>query len=138
MLERWVLVTWVEIAQPASNAKKHKLRILDEGFHILISRLATRSLQSLILRKSFASIRLINFALDLIRIRIEKYRDLFPIQREATALRNRQGFQRGQLSELENTGFESWTKESFDIATKIAYRMAEGLGFRKVGIWTAQ
>ena len=41
---------------------------------------------------------------------------------EATALRNRQEFQRGQLTELASTDFESWAKESFEIATKIAYR----------------
>jgi hypothetical protein len=43
------------------------------------------------------------------------------LRNEATALRNAQEFQRGQLSELENIGFESWTKESYEIATKIAY-----------------
>jgi hypothetical protein len=41
---------------------------------------------------------------------------------EATALRNRQEFQRSQLAELGKTDFESWAKESFEIATKIAYR----------------
>ena len=30
--------------------------------------------------------------------------------------------QRSQLTELANTDFESWAKESFEIATKIAYR----------------
>jgi hypothetical protein len=44
------------------------------------------------------------------------------LRNEATALRNRQEFQRSQLTELANTGFESWAKESFEIATKIAYR----------------
>ena len=44
------------------------------------------------------------------------------LRNEATALRSRQGFQRGQLTELENAGFESWAKESFEIATKIVYR----------------
>ena len=37
-------------------------------------------------------------------------------------LRNRQEFQRSHLTELASTDFESWAKESFDIATKIAYR----------------
>ncbi len=37
-------------------------------------------------------------------------------------LRNRQEFQRSQLAELASTDFESWAKESFEIATKIAYR----------------
>ena len=40
---------------------------------------------------------------------------------EATALRNRQEFHRSQLTELGNADFESWAKESFEIATKIAY-----------------
>jgi S1/P1 Nuclease len=44
------------------------------------------------------------------------------LRNEATALRNRQEFQRSQLTELGNTDFESWAKESFEIATKIAYR----------------
>jgi hypothetical protein len=39
---------------------------------------------------------------------------------EATVLRNRQEFQRSQLTELASTEFESWAKESFEIATKIA------------------
>jgi len=48
--------------------------------------------------------------------------NLTRLRNEATTLRNRQEFQRGQLTELSNTGFESWAKESFAIATKIAYR----------------
>jgi len=40
---------------------------------------------------------------------------------EATALRNRQAFQRSQLTELATSDFESWAKESYEIATKIAY-----------------
>jgi hypothetical protein len=32
------------------------------------------------------------------------------------------GVQRSQLAELGKTDFESWAKESFEIATKIAYR----------------
>ena len=43
------------------------------------------------------------------------------LRNEATALRNRQEFQRSQLTELASTGFESWAKESFEIAAKIAY-----------------
>jgi len=41
---------------------------------------------------------------------------------DATALRNRQEFQRSQLTELANTDFESWAKESYEIATKFAYQ----------------
>jgi hypothetical protein len=48
--------------------------------------------------------------------------NLTRLRNEATALRNRQEFQRSQLSELTSTDFESWAKESFEIATKIAYR----------------
>jgi hypothetical protein len=44
------------------------------------------------------------------------------LRNEATALRNRQEFRRSQLTELGNADFESWAKESFEIATKIAYR----------------
>jgi hypothetical protein len=32
------------------------------------------------------------------------------------------GLKWGQLTELANTDFESWAKESFEIATRIAYR----------------
>src|SRR5262245_5159070 len=48
--------------------------------------------------------------------------NLTRLRNEATALRNRQGFERSQLTELANTDFESWAKESFEIAAKIAYR----------------
>ena len=44
------------------------------------------------------------------------------LRNEATTLRNRQEFQRSQLAELARTDFESWAKESYEIATKIAYR----------------
>ena len=49
------------------------------------------------------------------------------------ALRNRQEFQRSQLTELANTDFESWAKESFEIATKIAYRNGGSIGTPKGG-----
>jgi hypothetical protein len=48
-------------------------------------------------------------------------------------LRNRQEFQRSELTELARTDFESWAKESFEIATKIAYRNGGGLGFPRDG-----
>ena len=47
--------------------------------------------------------------------------NLTRLQNEATALRNRQEFQRSQLTELTSTDFEAWGNESFEIATKIAY-----------------
>jgi hypothetical protein len=52
--------------------------------------------------------------------------NLTRLRNEATALRNRQEFQRSQLTELASTDFESWAKESFEIATKIAYRNNDG------------
>jgi hypothetical protein len=55
------------------------------------------------------------------------------LRNEATALRNRQEFQRSQLTELANTDFQSWAKESFEIATKIAYRNGGQIGIPKGG-----
>jgi hypothetical protein len=57
--------------------------------------------------------------------------NLTRLRSEATALRNRQEFQRSQLTELANTDFESWAKESFEIATKIAYRNEGRIGIPK-------
>src|SRR5262249_4316345 len=54
--------------------------------------------------------------------------NLTQLRNEATALRSRSGFQRSQLTELANTDFESWGKESFEIATKIAYRNGGRIG----------
>src|SRR5215475_2406731 len=48
--------------------------------------------------------------------------NLTRLRNEATVLRNRQEFQRSQLTELASTDFEAWAKESYEIATKIAYR----------------
>ena len=47
--------------------------------------------------------------------------NLTRLRNDATALRNRQEFQRSQLTELATTGFDSWAKESYEIATKFAY-----------------
>jgi S1/P1 Nuclease len=55
------------------------------------------------------------------------------LRNEATALRSRLGFQRDQLTELGNTDFESWAKESYEIATKIAYRNGRAIGIPKGG-----
>ena len=52
---------------------------------------------------------------------------------EAAALQDRQEFQCGRLTELANTDFESWAKESFEIATKIAYRNGGQIGITKGG-----
>ena len=53
------------------------------------------------------------------------------LRNEATALRNRQEFQRSQLTELGNTDFESWAKESYEIATRFAYRNGGRIGIPK-------
>jgi hypothetical protein len=55
------------------------------------------------------------------------------LRNEATALRNRQEFPRSQLTELASTDFESWAKESFEIATQIAYRNGGRIGIPKGG-----
>jgi S1/P1 Nuclease len=55
------------------------------------------------------------------------------LRNETAALRNRQEFQRSQLTELANTDFESWAKESFEIATKIAYRNGGRIGSPRSG-----
>src|SRR5262245_28466716 len=64
---------------------------------------------------------------------ITSSQNLTRLRNEATALRNRQEFQRSQLTELASTGFESWAKESFEIATKIAYRNGGRIGIPKAG-----
>jgi S1/P1 Nuclease len=64
---------------------------------------------------------------------ITSSQNLTRLRNEATALRNRQEFQRTQLTELANTDFESWAKESFEIATKIAYRNGGRIGIPKAG-----
>jgi hypothetical protein len=52
---------------------------------------------------------------------ITSSQNLTRIGNQATALGNRQEFQRSQLTELASMDFESWAKESFEIAAKIAY-----------------
>jgi hypothetical protein len=59
--------------------------------------------------------------------------NLTSLRKEATALRSRHEFQRRQLTELENTDFASWAKESFEIAPKIAYRNGGVIGAPKSG-----
>jgi hypothetical protein len=55
------------------------------------------------------------------------------LRNTATALRTRQEFQRSQLTELASTSFESWAKESYEIATKIAYRNGGLIGSPRDG-----
>jgi S1/P1 Nuclease len=64
---------------------------------------------------------------------ITSSQNLTRLRNEATALRNRQEFQRSQLTELGNTNFESWAKESNEIATKIAYRNDGRIGIPRHG-----
>ena len=52
---------------------------------------------------------------------ITSSQNLTRIRNEATTLRTRQEFQWNQITELASTDFEPWTKESFEIAAKIAY-----------------
>ena len=59
--------------------------------------------------------------------------NLTRLRNEATALRNHQELQRSQLTELANANFEWWAKESFEIATKIAYRNDGHLGIPRGG-----
>jgi hypothetical protein len=44
------------------------------------------------------------------------------LQNEATALRSRPEFSKSQLTELARSNFDAWARESFEIATKIAYQ----------------
>jgi hypothetical protein len=64
---------------------------------------------------------------------ITSSQNLTRLRKEATALRNRQEFQRSQLTELANSDFEAWAKESFEIATKIAYRNGGRIGIPRGG-----
>ena len=64
---------------------------------------------------------------------ITSSQNLTRLRNEATSLRNRRAFQRGQLTELASTNFESWAKESFEIATKIAYRNGARIGIPRGG-----
>jgi hypothetical protein len=59
--------------------------------------------------------------------------NLTRLRNESAALQNRQEFQRSQLTELASTNFESWAKESFEIATKIAYRNGGRIGIQRGG-----
>src|SRR5262245_33966722 len=61
------------------------------------------------------------------------HQNLTRLRNEATTLRTRQEFQRSQLTELANTDFEAWAKESYEIATKIAYRNGGRIGVPRGG-----
>jgi hypothetical protein len=53
------------------------------------------------------------------------------LRQQATDLRSRPEFERNQLTELASSDFESWAKESFEIATKIAYQNGATVGTPK-------
>jgi hypothetical protein len=69
---------------------------------------------------------------------ITSSQNLTRLRNQATTLRNRQEFQRSQLTELASIDFASWAKESFEIATKIAYRNGGRIGVQGVALWTAR
>jgi hypothetical protein len=48
--------------------------------------------------------------------------DLANLRNAITEPRSRPGFARSQLTELQSTNADTWAKESFEIAPKIAYR----------------
>src|SRR5262245_47932606 len=64
---------------------------------------------------------------------ITSSQNLTRLRNDATALRNRQDFQPSQLTELTSTGFESWAKESFEVATKFAYLNGRPIGAPRDG-----
>ena len=64
---------------------------------------------------------------------ITSSQNLMRLRNDVAALRNREEFQRSQLTELASTDFESWAKESFEIATKIAYQNGRLIGAPKAG-----
>src|SRR5262249_32422340 len=64
---------------------------------------------------------------------ITSSQNLMRLRNDVAALRNREEFQQSQLTELASTDFESWAKESFEIATKIAYRNGGRIGAPRGG-----
>src|SRR5262245_45713050 len=64
---------------------------------------------------------------------ITSSQNLTRLRNEATALRNREEFQRSQLTELASINFESWAKESYEIAAKIAYLNGRLIGIPRDG-----
>ena len=55
------------------------------------------------------------------------------LRNEAMSLRNRQEFQRSQLTELASSSFAPWAKESYEIATKFAYLNGGLIGAPRAG-----
>jgi len=48
-------------------------------------------------------------------------------------MRKRPGFAKSQLSELQSTNADTWAKDSFEIATKIAYQNGGRIGSPRAG-----
>jgi hypothetical protein len=59
--------------------------------------------------------------------------DLTRVRNAATEMRNRPGFAKSQLTELQSTNAEAWAKESFEIATKFAYQNGRLVGSPRDG-----
>jgi hypothetical protein len=64
--------------------------------------------------------------------------NLTRLRNEATALRNRQEFQRSQLTELANTDFESGLKRATRLRQRLLTGTVGGLGFQGVTAWIAR
>jgi S1/P1 Nuclease len=54
--------------------------------------------------------------------------DLTRLRNAATEMRNRPGFEKSQLMEPQEIEADAWAKESFEIATKIAYQNGRLIG----------
>ena len=59
--------------------------------------------------------------------------DLTRLRNAATEMRNRPGFARSELTELQETNANAWAKESFEIAIKIAHQNGRLIGAPKAG-----
>src|SRR5262245_3809746 len=64
--------------------------------------------------------------------------NLTRLRNEATALRNRQEFQRSQLTELANSGFEAWCKRASRLRQRLLTVTVGGLEHREVAMRTAR
>ena len=63
--------------------------------------------------------------------------NLSRLRNEATVLRNRQEFQRSQLTELGNTDFESWARRASRLQRSLLISAVGGLGAQEPGIGIA-
>src|SRR5262245_36666779 len=65
------------------------------------------------------------------------YSRISPLRNDATALRNRQEFQRSQLTELASSDFESWQKKASTLPQRLLIETMGGLVFRELETKTA-